>query len=600
MPRLTKPLLLAGGAAVVILAMVIALVFIVGHKARNPAGGTVVAEADCWGCEPYDRLRSLFELQQLAAEPRIRQFQQRLATQNLTTGDRAAAEAGLELAQARINAATAAIGALDSAVAMCLADVACRRPPDDFQSLTCTGAWPDAATQDHILSLARRIYASGAECRDMSCPFASCEAHANLQGALDELTDTFAAYAASARSPAVPVNLAPQLETLRQALERLPLALSQPNPSSLAGWAASINEGDLLQSTDELSDTSGPEAGWRLRLTRLQIAALVNRAQGADEDDATLDWAQIALRGGAALAQVHYLEWLTSQSPQTSTCEEPQLTTLEDMATELRRAAAALTVCGARAGCGGGVPPMPLADLYSRAPVGLGGLERFTREAVTLIVRNYDALGLRADDPVQISTDLERYGAGEAIRVRFGNTSNRCIAEPGARLGMFDPDGSDRALELRDVRASGDSSEALIAAPERSGVYEIRAFAAPSRGGGELARDRVVIEQPPDGCDGFEGLWDTNFGELRIYVRDGIARGTYGRTAAGAPGFLTGEVRGPVLYGDWDSELGEGGARLVLEDGGASFRGSWSHVPGRYSGTGRWTGTCVGAVDNVE
>jgi len=593
MPRLSVSLrlFLAGLAVGLVVIAAIVLPLLSARDIREQVReGHSLAAVNCWGCAPYDRLRSLFRLQEVAAEPQIRQFERRLETRHLTLNERQQVQVDLRLAQAKFDAAEAARNALDRAIEACAANAACRRTPDAFHALTCTGEWPDAETRDTIASYARRIYAAGAGCREMSCPSVACGPRADLQAMMDELTVTFAGFAAApGRGDISYAAITPVIAGLRQALERLPLVITEPNAASYATWAAYVTDSGILQTTDEWSNGTGADVGWRLRMVRLQLATLVALEPG----DAGPDWRVVAERAGGALAQVHYLEWRLSFEGQADACETPETDVIAELATDLRRAAAALSVCGARAGCEDASTGPPLVDLYDRAPSGLGGLERFTTEAVAIMARNFDAMDLRPDDPVAISTDLEAYGMGEAIRASFGDTGNRCIAEPGARLGMFSAGDSDEPIEMRDVRATGDHTEALIAAPEQAGVFEIRAFASPLRGGAELARERIIVERPPLGCDGFSGLWDTNFGELRLYVRNGIARGTYGRSPDTPPGFLTGEVRGPVLYGDWSSELGDGGARLVLADESGAFRGAWSHIPGRYTGTGAWNGSCV-------
>jgi len=593
MPRLSVSLrlFLAGLAVGMVIIIAILLPLMSARDIREQVReGHSLAAVNCWGCAPYDRMRSLFRLQEMAAEPRIRQFERRIATRHLTLGERQQAQAELRVAQAKLRAAEAARFALDDAIESCAASEGCRRAPDAFHAQTCTGPWPDTETRDTIASYARRIYAAGAGCREMSCPSVACGPRAELQAMVDELTVTFAAFAAAPGLGDVSnAAIGSVVAELRQALERLPLVITEPDGASYTAWAAYVTNTGILQTTDEWRSGTGADIGWRLRMARLHLAALV----GLDPGDAGPDWHEVAERAGAALAQVHYIEWLLTLEEQEDACETAETDVIAELAGDLRRAAAALSVCGARAGCEEASAAPPLVDLYARAPAGLGGLDRFTSEAVTIIARDFDAMDLQPDDPVTITTDLEAYGMGEAIRASFGDTANRCIAEPGGRLGMFPAGDYDEPIEMRDIRASGDHTEALIAAPEQVGVFEIRAFASPLRGGAELARERIVVERAALGCDGFSGLWDTNFGDLRLYVRSGVARGTYGRSPDTPPGFLTGEVRGPVLYGDWESELGEGGARLVLAEEGGAFRGAWSHIPGRYTGTGAWNGSCI-------
>ena len=595
MPSLTRLLVFVLGGAIIGAVGIGALVLplITAERVRselptNPASNEVA----CWGCAPFERLQSLFQLQELAATPRIRQFERELARGNLTSTERQVATSGLRTAQYRLQSAEAARVALDDAIDACEADDACRRNPESFHEQTCTGPWPDEATNDRLTSLASRIYEAGASCRDMSCPSLNCEARTGLQAVLNELTETLGGYTgAEARSAPARAALAPMVAELRAALERLPLALSQRQPDAFAAWAERTSEIPFLQSADERVNLVGPEPGWRLRVVGLHFGALLTMV--TDERASGEDWRAIAERAGAALAQLHYLEWLVSLDDDGAQCEVVRGDILEGVAGDLRRAAAALAVCGARSGCAAGGDALSLVNLYDRAPVGLGGLERFTSEATTALLRNLETLALEAEPQIVFSTDINRYGVGEAIRALAAPTSNRCIAEPGARIALFRAGSAGGALETRNVRAFDESFGALIAAPEIPGTYEVRALAASERGEGELARHVISVDPAPSACEGFSGLWQTNFGELRLYVRDGAVRGTYRRSPDVDPGFLTGEVRGPVFYGEWESELGDGGARLVLADDGASFSGAWSHIPGRYTGTGRWTGQCL-------
>jgi hypothetical protein len=72
-------------------------------------------------------------------------------------------------------------------------------------------------------------------------------------------------------------------------------------------------------------------------------------------------------------------------------------------------------------------------------------------------------------------------------------------------------------------------------------------------------------------------------------------RATYRRPGAVKPGFLTGQVKGRHFHGSWVSELGSGGAHLVLSSGGERFLGTAGDKPGVEDGIGLWRGHCLAA-----
>jgi len=582
---------LVTAALVVIIAGAVIFLWLWWGPAEESEEPPVGPTASCWGCVPFETLISLFELQMLAAEPRIEQYERQLERTNLTLAARQSAMAALEVSSARFFGAMEARTRLDQAMEHCLDDAGCRLGPQAFQEATCPGPWPDDDTRERFSSLASRIYAIGSTCHDQPCPGLNCSARAQMQSALDEFAGTLGAFG-SVRpriTDAPPVD--PLLADLRSAMESLPLVLSYDEDDALTTWAEDAAITDFIQDPDDWLRSASPDVSWRLRIARLQLMALTTEIDESSADGP--GWGNIGAYAGAVLSQVHYLERYLENEPSEGTCLAPQTDEISEMAGELRRAAAALSVCGARAGCSDTPVPLVLTGLYDRAPYGPDGLERFAAEAGRLIQRNLDTLALENETESEVTTDLDRYRAGEAIFAQLGPEANRCISEPGTWIGIFDPSGTRNPIERRYVHIIDEVVGALVAAPVSPGEYELRAFASTERGGSELARAPVEVGPAAEGCEGFSGKWTTDFGELQLSVRDGVARGTYRRSAGVASGFLRGDVRGSVLRGAWDSELGSGGARLVLADDGRSFTGSWSHIPGRYGGSGNWNGACV-------
>ena len=204
-------------------------------------------------------------------------------------------------------------------------------------------------------------------------------------------------------------------------------------------------------------------------------------------------------------------------------------------------------------------------------------------------------LAFERDPEVVMTTDLTQYFAGEAIAVRALAENNRCLADKNSHLVLTRVGGaSAQAVEAHSLDPA-DSATWLFTAPQDPGTYRFVLDTSKERGAGEFGSSSVFAVSAPAGqknCAGFSGQWQTDFGVLTMYVRDGIARGSY-RRGDERPGLLVGTVDGNTLTGRWSSELGEGGARLTLGQDG-SFQGTWSQFPDRYAGAGKWDGQCLG------
>ncbi len=130
--------------------------------------------------------------------------------------------------------------------------------------------------------------------------------------------------------------------------------------------------------------------------------------------------------------------------------------------------------------------------------------------------------------------------------------------------------------------------------PRAPGRYRFVLQAAKTRGAGVFGASAPFdVAAAPAGCNGFAGTWDTDFGTLTVTVRDGIARGTYRQSEDDRAGILEGTVDGPILVGRWYSEIGSGGTRLTMADGGQAFAGTWSQTLERTGGAGKWEGHCI-------
>lgn len=212
-------------------------------------------------------------------------------------------------------------------------------------------------------------------------------------------------------------------------------------------------------------------------------------------------------------------------------------------------------------------------------------------------------LSFEHDPQVTLTTDLAQYFSGEAIAVRALAENNRCLADHSSRLVLARGPGAASPAQSVEAHAldPADSAAWLFAAPQEPGTYRFVLDTSKDRGEGEFGASAVFAVSAPAGrtsCSGFSGRWQTDFGTLTLYVRDGIARGSYQRSTE-RPGLLVGSVDGSTLTGKWSSELGDGGARLTLGADGKSFQGTWSQYPDRYSGAGKWDGQCLPAAPSA-
>ncbi len=208
-------------------------------------------------------------------------------------------------------------------------------------------------------------------------------------------------------------------------------------------------------------------------------------------------------------------------------------------------------------------------------------------------------LTFQRDPDVPLTTDLAQYFAGEAIAVGSRAENNRCLADRSSHLVLARAGGESSPEHGIEAHAldPADSAAWLFAAPREPGTYRFVLDTSKERGEGQFGASPVfaVSTSPAQTCSGFTGQWQSDFGVLTLYVRDGIARGSYRRKDE-RPGLLVGSVDGTTLTGKWSSELGDGGARLTLGSDGHSFQGTWSQYADRFSGAGKWDGKCLSAA----
>ncbi|MDX6385334.1 MAG: hypothetical protein QOK48_2907 [Blastocatellia bacterium] len=90
-------------------------------------------------------------------------------------------------------------------------------------------------------------------------------------------------------------------------------------------------------------------------------------------------------------------------------------------------------------------------------------------------------------------------------------------------------------------------------------------------------------------CGDFSGLYQTDYGPLRLTRTGDQVRGTY-TTDSDKDSSISGTVRGNVLSGRWKEPSGKGTLRFTLASNGRSFKGSFA--PDGESASGEWDGHC--------
>ena len=272
-------------------------------------------------------------------------------------------------------------------------------------------------------------------------------------------------------------------------------------------------------------------------------------------------------------------------------------------ATEQRvaQALAGLNSCNQRADCTNEEEEGATAATGRQIASGQSLLELLASDRVSAAAA-LRSLSFQRDPEVGLTTDLAQYFSGEAIAVRALAENNRCLSDRGSHLVLAQSSGGATPSQGVESHAldPADSATWLFAAPQEPGTYRFVLDTSKDRGEGQFGASAVFAVSAPaaGGCAGFSGRWQTDFGVLTIYVRDGLARGSYQKSDERA-GLLVGSVEGNTFTGRWTSELGDGGAKLVLAPGGRSFQGTWSQYADKYSGAGKWDGQCVGAGLNL-
>ncbi len=572
------------------------------------------AEPPCQRCTYLAQTAGEYRQLAEAALGGIRQIERRLSRQAETPGDRLPAaervtlERRLAARQRAAARAVAGLGSFSEAVAECRAERLCRT--DDAERAADTRPFDCARdgglvrrAAERIDLLAERIIDHARSCQTMSCPVMDCTRSADLAAdlriaemSLAELTGGRTAWPGG--GPLAPGSgLATVMGGVERALVGLAVASGEAAlpAEEVAARARDVRSGLATWMAETERRKGVQKETWR-------VSALIA------EIDVAAEW---ATRAGAPEYEKAFFEAL-SRAMLSAARLDAALATGEEQAQRAARpgpvcgvsglaqaylkigdAIAALGFCRAKAACpaaGASAmrPPRSASDAAIGAFAAVTG-------ALPLEPERADDAGVRQSRPPEITLNRQSFMSGEVVRVAANTAPSACLANDGA-IGLA-PAAAPLGREQRYQLSGNAQSEVLLAAPVDPGLYKVRVFAAPERGGQLLSQHDLRVEALPPGCTGFTGAWETQFGELRLVERGGTVSGSYRRTrSAPLPGLLLGDVSGRTLTGTWLSELGRGGTRLRLSESGNRFRGTWGVTPDRLDGGGRWDGDCLGGL----
>ena len=526
-------------------------------------------------------------------------------------GRRASLERQLSARQTAAGRALAGLKSFAAAASSCELEKLCTRddPQRSAQSipLDCKRDRQDVMSAiARISALAEGVVAQARLCQSIECPVMNCARSSELLADLEIAEMSLAELAGGrtallgAERPGQGVGMATVLGGIERALVRLALDSAETSltSSDLSARAHDMRSGLVGWMTQTEFRRGVDKNGWRVSALMGEIDVAAEWALSGDTVEYThayfeaLSRAMLsAARLDAALA-IENDERVQGQSTPASgpVCGAAEL---GNAYLSTGRAIAALGFCRAKSACirSSGIPWSRGAQ-RSASGGEIGALAAIIGALPLDPERQADASVARSL-PAVVSMSREGYLAGEVITVAVDGRPSSCLVKGGAIA--IARAGTSQTVEQRFQLQGNATSEVLLAAPNNPGRYVVRVFASPDRGGQVLSEHPFAVDQLGPGCEGFTGVWDTQFGRLHMVERDGLVSGSYRRNEkALLPGLLIGERAGRTFEGTWLSELGRGGTKLRLLESGIRFRGTWGARPGNATNGGPWNGDCLG------
>ncbi|WOF73321.1 hypothetical protein QMT40_000951 [Parvibaculaceae bacterium PLY_AMNH_Bact1] len=572
--------------------------------------GVVVDGQPCERCTYLAQTVSVYRERAETALAGIRESEAALSqiVDRAPPGTKATLERALTAQQKAAARAIAGLRSYTNAMGECETERLCQHHDDvraeETQPLHCSrDAGPVRSAAARIEQISDRVIAAARQCQTTICPVMDCARSAAFAADL-QIAEISLAELAGGRTalPGIvedtaPTGLAVVLGGVERALVRLAIDSAETSLEAVALSARAADMRSGLQSwIEETELRKGVQKhAWRVSALMAEIDVAAEWARQEDSQEYTQAYFEAlsramlsAARLDAALAIAEAPAPIDLRRTGGPVCGANELA---NAYLKVGQAIAALGFCRAKSAC-----PQPLRSLQGR-PIrsasdrSIGALAAVTGALPLTLERAADA-AVRASRPVALSLDQATYRTGEAMTVSADTAPSACLMSDGA-IGLARA-GSGQGREERYTLAGNAASELLLAAPGDPGRYVVRVFASPERGGHILSEHAVTVEELGSSCEGFTGLWDTEFGRLHLVDREGRVTGSYRRSEfAPRPGLLIASRERNVLDGIWLSELGRGGARLRLAPDGQSFKGTWGVKVDRNSGGGRWTGRCL-------
>ncbi len=569
----------------------------------------------CERCSYLAQTVTAYRVRAEAALERIRESEMSLSeiSDRAPPGTRATLERALTAGQKSAARAIAGLRSYANAMRDCEAERLCQRHDEvraeQTQPLDCTrDAEPVRAAAARIAELSDRVVAEARRCQTLVCPVMDCGRSASFAAdlaiaemSLAELAGGRTALPGVAAETA-PTGLAVVLGGVERALVRLALDSAE---TSLDAEALSVRAADMRSGLKGWVEETELRRGvqkhaWRVGALVAEIDVAAEWARREDSQEYTQAYFEALSRAMLSAARLDaalaIAEEPVTANPRAMSGPVCGANELANAYLKVGQAIAALGYCRAKSACPQPATSFDGRPIRSASDQSIGALAAVTGALPLTLERAKDA-AVRASRQVGLSLDQETYRAGEAMTVAADTVPSACLVSDGA-IGVAAM-GSSTGREQRYALAGNTASEILLAAPGEPGRYVVRVFAAPERGGHILSEHPLTVEGFGSACDGFTGLWETEFGRLHMVEREGRVTGSYRRSEfAPRPGLLIASRDTNVLKGIWLSELGRGGAHLRLSEDEQSFTGTWGVKVDQVSGGGRWTGRCLlGAED---
>ncbi|AWZ00008.1 hypothetical protein RHODOSMS8_00454 [Rhodobiaceae bacterium] len=570
--------------------------------------GVVIDGKSCERCAYLAQTVSAYRERAEATLAGIRQSEAALGQINdrAPPGTRATLERALTAQQKAAARAIAGLRSYTNAMGDCEKERLCQRHDSiragEIQPLDCDrDARPVRAAAARIEQLSERVVAAARQCQATVCPIMNCERSAAFAADL-EIAEMSLAELAGGRTAlpgiveeAAPTGLAVVLGGVERALVRLAIDSAETSleAEALSARAADMRSG-LKGWIEETELRRGVQQhAWRVGALVAEIDVAAEWARQDNNQEYTQAYFEALSRAMLSAARLD-AALAIAEAPAVPRSTSGPVCGANELATaylKVRQAIAALGFCRAKSACPQSARSMSGRPIRSASDRSIGALAAVTGALPLTLERAADA-AVRASQPVELSLDQATYRTGEAMTVSANTAPSACLMSAGA-IGLAQA-GSEPGREERYALAGNAASEILLAAPGEAGRYVVRVFASPERGGHILSEHPLSVEPLGASCQGFTGLWDTEFGRLHLVDREGRVTGSYRRSEfAPRPGLLIASRERNVLNGIWLSELGRGGARLRLADDEQSFKGTWGVKVDRNSGGGRWTGRCL-------